>query len=31
VVIPMHYGYATGGDPEKFASLVGSDARVVIL
>ena len=23
VVIPMHYGYATGGDPQKFASLVG--------
>jgi len=31
VVIPMHYGYATGGDPDKFASLVGSDASVVIL
>ena len=31
VVIPMHYGYATGGDPEKFASLVGRDATVVIL
>lgn len=31
VVIPMHYGYATGGDPEKFASLVGPDAAVVIL
>jgi len=31
VAIPMHYGYATGGDPEKFASLVGSDATVVIL
>jgi len=31
VVIPMHYGYATGGDPEKFASLVGSDATVVVL
>ena len=31
VVIPMHYGYATGGDPEKFASLVGRDAAVVIL
>ena len=31
VVIPMHYGYATGGDPEKFASLVGGDAAVVIL
>ncbi len=31
VVIPMHYGYATGGDPEKFASLVGADAAVIIL
>ena len=31
VAIPMHYGYATGGDPEKFASLVGADASVVIL
>jgi L-ascorbate metabolism protein UlaG (beta-lactamase superfamily) len=31
VAIPMHYGYATGGDPEKFASLVGADATVVIL
>ena len=30
-VIPMHYGYATGGDPEKFASLVGPDATVVVL
>ncbi len=31
VAIPMHYGYATGGDPQKFASLVGEAARVVIL
>ena len=31
VVIPMHYGYATGGDPEKFASLVGPDATVIVL
>jgi len=31
VVIPMHYGYATGGDPAKFASLVGSDAAVAVL
>jgi len=31
VVIPIHYGYGTGGDPEKFASLVGAAARVVIL
>ena len=31
VTIPMHYGYATGGDPQKFASLVGSDALVIVL
>ena len=31
VVVPMHYGYATGGDPHKFASLVGNTAEVVIL
>ena len=31
VAIPMHYGYATGGDPDKFASLVASDATVLIL
>ena len=31
VVIPMHYGYATAGDPARFASLVGSDSVVVIL
>ena len=31
VTIPMHYGYATGGDPQKFASLVGSDSLVVVL
>lgn len=31
VAIPMHYGYATGGDPQKFASLVGEAARVIIL
>jgi len=31
VAIPMHYGYATGGDPQQFASLVASDATVVIL
>ncbi|MBI1885874.1 MAG: MBL fold metallo-hydrolase [Chloroflexi bacterium] len=31
VAIPMHYGYATGGDPEKFASLVGAAAQVVVL
>jgi len=31
VAIPMHYGYATGGDPQQFASLVASAATVVIL
>jgi L-ascorbate metabolism protein UlaG (beta-lactamase superfamily) len=31
VAVPMHYGYATGGDPRKFASLVGKAAEVVIL
>ncbi len=31
VVIPMHYGYATGGDPEKFRALVGSGVQVHIL
>ena len=31
VAVPMHYGYATGGDPHKFASLVGNTAEVVIL
>lgn len=31
VTIPMHYGYATGGDPQKFASLVGSAAQVIVL
>ncbi len=30
-VIPMHYGYATGGDPERFRSLVGAAADVHIL
>ncbi len=29
--IPMHYGYATGGDPQRFASLAGADATVVVL
>lgn len=29
--IPMHYGYATGGDPQKFKSLVGTAAKVEIL
>ena len=31
VVIPMHYGYATGGDPEKFKAMVGDSARVEVL
>ncbi|MBI4337994.1 MAG: MBL fold metallo-hydrolase [Chloroflexi bacterium] len=31
VVIPMHYQYATAGDPEKFRSLVGAAARVEVL
>ena len=29
--IPMHYGFATGGDPNRFKELVGSTARVEIL
>jgi L-ascorbate metabolism protein UlaG (beta-lactamase superfamily) len=31
VAIPMHYVYATGGDPQQFATLVASDATVVTL
>jgi len=32
IVIPMHYGQiAGGGDPQKFASLVGENAKVMIL
>jgi L-ascorbate metabolism protein UlaG (beta-lactamase superfamily) len=31
VAVPMHYGYATAGDPRKFASLVGKETEVVIL
>jgi L-ascorbate metabolism protein UlaG (beta-lactamase superfamily) len=31
VAVPIHYGYATGGDPRKFASLVGKAAEVIIL
>ena len=31
VFIPMHYGYATGGDPEQCKALVGSAAQVHIL
>ena len=29
--IPMHYGYATGGDPKRFQSLVGGAAKVHIV
>ncbi len=31
VTIPMHYGYATAGDPQRFASLVGAESLVVVL
>ena len=31
VVIPMHYQYATGGDPIKFQGLIGSLAEVHVL
>lgn len=31
VTVPMHYGYATGGDPQRFAKLVAEAAQVVIL
>ncbi len=31
VAVPMHYGYATGGDPERFRALVGEAAQVVVL
>jgi len=31
VAIPMHYGYATGGDPQKFSRLVGQDSMVIII
>tara|TARA_B110001454_G_scaffold177532_1_gene170059 strand:- start:1390 stop:2079 length:690 start_codon:yes stop_codon:yes gene_type:complete len=30
-VIPVHYGFATGGDPEKFKSLISSGINVEIL
>jgi L-ascorbate metabolism protein UlaG (beta-lactamase superfamily) len=30
-VVPMHYGYATGGDPERFRSLVGDAAIVEVI
>ena len=31
VAIPMHYSYASGGAPQRFASLVKADAQVVVL
>lgn len=31
VAIPIHYGFATGGDPNKFKQLVGNHAQVRIL
>jgi L-ascorbate metabolism protein UlaG (beta-lactamase superfamily) len=31
VVIPIHYGYATGGDPKRFATLVGDATQVILL
>ena len=31
VVIPMHYGYATAGDPAHFQTLIGGAAEVRIL
>ncbi|MBI4339284.1 MAG: MBL fold metallo-hydrolase [Chloroflexi bacterium] len=31
VAIPIHYGFATGGDPNKFKQLVGAHAQVHIL
>jgi len=30
-VIPMHYGYATGGDPEKFKALLAAGVKTHIL
>ncbi len=30
-VIPMHYGFATGGDPARFAEAVGDKAKVIPL
>lgn len=30
-VVPMHYGFATGGDPARFAQAVGQKARVIVL
>ncbi len=31
VAIPMHYGYATGGDPQKFSRLVGQESTVIVI
>lgn len=31
IAIPMHYGFATGGDPNKFKQLVGSVAKVEVV
>ena len=31
IAIPMHYGYATGGDPNKFKESIGDAATVHIL
>ncbi len=31
IAIPMHYGYATAGDPNKFKQLVGKAAQVEII
>ncbi|MBI2172058.1 MAG: MBL fold metallo-hydrolase [Chloroflexi bacterium] len=31
VAIPIHYGFATGGDPNKFKQLIGAHAQVHIL
>ncbi len=30
-VVPMHYGFATGGSPQRFARAVGDTAQVVAL
>ncbi|MCL0044416.1 MBL fold metallo-hydrolase [Dehalococcoidia bacterium] len=31
IAIPMHYGFATGGDPKRFRELIGDAAQVEIL
>lgn len=31
IAIPMHYGFATGGDPEKFKGSIGGSAEVHVL